>query len=220
MGYKSVLRSINTAANKATNEVEREAKRTQREQERINKKIVNIEVKMEKIIETLNDQFAKGRINKEEYSKLLQRKPDISIDLIVFGKVAGVSVAKRYICGKISKKEFNEICNNVIPSEVRIEKIKIKKDYDELLNKIEIFKKTCSLIRDNTCQKCGKEKKLFSPIKIIENLKLCNSCSKKLKNLINYKGFIGNFFYINPHKISINEIEKTNLVVGINQEHF
>lgn len=205
--------------NTAAKEAERDARRIQREEERVNKKIAGIETKMEKIVDTLNDQLAKGKVNHDEYSKLLKRKGDIGLDLIVFGKTPAVSAAKRYICGKISKQEFEEICSNIISPEIGDEKSELMDKYNSLLTKIENFKKSCNSDNKDTCQKCSKQKSFFSPIKSVEDLKLCSKCKKELEQLTNFKGLSGTYFFINPHRISINEIENPSLSVNIHQEY-
>ena len=219
MGYKSVLRSMGAAANKASRENERNARKIQKEEERVNKKIAGVEAKMEKIEDALSDQLAKGKVDHGKFSKLLKRKDDIGIDLIIFGKTPAISAAKRYICGKIEKKEFEEICSSIISPEIREEKSKIKDEYNGLLSKIENFKKSCNSNNKDICQKCGKQKSLFNPIKSVEDLKLCGKCKKELKQLTNYISYSGDYFFVNSHKISINEIEKPNLSVNIFQEY-
>lgn len=220
MGYKSVLRSVNAAANKASRDAERESRRIQKEKERLNKKIAAIEQKMEKIVNALNDQLAKGKVTQEEYTNLLERKADIGLDLIVFGKMPAVSAAKRYICGKIEKEEFKNICSSIVPSEVEMERSEIKKEYDEILSKIEDFKKSCNSSSQDVCQKCGKKKSLLSPIKSVGDLNICGKCRKELRQLTDFRGFTGAYFFVDPHEIAIDGIDNCQLEVNIHPEHF
>ena len=219
MGYKSVLRSINSASNAAARESERNRKRLQREQERVQKKITKLEEKKAKISDSLKDLFAKGKIDKTEYTKLLKRDEDITFDILVFGKTAAASAAKRYICGKIDKKEFKALCEDIIPIEVIEEKQEIKDKYEKHIEKIKEFIKTCEE-RDNACHKCDKKKGIFSPITDFEGVKLCGKCKRRLKELLSPKKLSGTYFYVESHTILLNEIDKPQLEVNIQQNCF
>ena len=220
MGYKSTLRSIQSASNAAARESEREQRKLQREHEKIENKITKIEEKRTRITEALNDFFARGKINKETYLKLLERENDITLDLLVFGKSAAVSAAKRYICGKIEKDEFEELCNSFIPSDVFKEKQKIIDEYNNLVEAIKNFKNQCDHKIENECRKCGKRKGLFSPISDIDGLKLCGKCKRELNSLLNYKGFDGIYFYVSSCVIPLNKIEDFQLRTNIQQSNF
>ncbi len=219
MGYKSTLRSLGSAANAAARESERKQKRLLREQERVEKKIAKLEEKKAKISDSLNDLFAKGKIDKKEHEELLKRESDITYDLLVFGKTAAASAAKRYICGKIDKKEFESLCESIIPSEVSEEKTEIAESYDQLLQNIKDFIKSCEE-QENQCHKCGKKKGIFSPLSNVGNVKLCGKCKKELNNHLNHKGVNGIYFYVAPHTISLDDIDKPQLQINIQQDHF
>ena len=95
MGYKSTLRSISAVTNKAAKEAERKRKKELREQERLTKKISRLEERIEKTYQVLDDQYAKGKIGKNEYLELKRRKKDISLELFALAKTPGTSLAKR-----------------------------------------------------------------------------------------------------------------------------
>lgn len=219
MGYKSILRSLSAAANASARESERTKKRLEREQERMEKKILKLEEKKAKITDSLNDLFAKGKIDKKEYEKLLKRESEIAFDLLVFGKTAATSAAKRYICGKVDKEEFQAICETIIPSEVSEEKQEIIEGYDQLLEEIKDFVKSCRA-QENQCHKCSKKKGIFRPLSDIGNMKLCKKCKKELNKLLNHKGMNGTYFYVSPHMISLDEIEDCQIQINIQQDHF
>lgn len=219
MGYKSTLRSLSAAANASARESERRQKRLQREQERIEKKIAKLEEKKAKITDSLNDLFAKGKIDKKEYKELLKREPEITFDLLIFGKTAAASAAKRYICGKVDKEEFQALCETIVPSEVAEEKQEIAETYDQILQEIKDFVKSCKAL-ENQCHKCGKKKGIFSPLSNIGNVKLCGKCKRELNKLLNHKGMNGAYFYVSPHTISLDEIEEPQLQISIQQDHF
>jgi hypothetical protein len=219
MGYKSTLKSLSAASNAAARESERNRKRLQREQERLDKKIAALEEKKAKITDSLNDQFAKGKIDKKRHEELLQREPEITFDLLIFGKSAATSAAKRYICGTIEKGEFESLCKSIIPTEVIEEKQEIADNYNKLIEDIKDFKNSCKE-RENECHKCGKKKGIFSPLSDVESVKLCGKCKREFKNLLNFKGVNGNYFYVAPHTISLNDIEKPQLQINIQQDCF
>ncbi|MFC1615777.1 hypothetical protein ACFL21_01440 [Patescibacteria group bacterium] len=219
MGYKSILKSLDSAANAATRESERKQKRLHKEQELLEKKIAKLEEQKSKIIDSLKDLFAKGKIDKKEYGELLKREAEISLDLLVFGKTAAVSAAKRYICGKIDKLEFEALCKIIIPAEVVKEKQEIADNYVQFIENIKKFVELCE-VQENQCHKCGKKKGIFSPLTNFEGLKLCGKCKKEFKSLLNHKGVNGIYFYVTPHIISLNDVDKPKLEINIHQDHF
>ena len=220
MGYKSTIRSIQSASNAVARESEREQRKLQRGQEKMENKITKIEEKRTRITESLNDFFARGKVNKETYTKLLERENDITLDSLVFGKSAAVSAAKRYICGKIEKDEFKELCSSFIPPEVFEEKQKIIDEYNDLVETIKNFKNQCDHEAESKCQKCGKKKGLFSPISNVKGLRLCGKCKRELNSLLNYKGFDGMYFYVDLCVIPFSNIEDFRLQTNIQQSNF
>jgi len=219
MGYKSTLRSINSSVNKSISESNKEQKRLHRKQERIKRKITNLEDKKTKIIGSLKDLLAKGKINNEEYNNLLKRESNITFDFLIFGKTAATSAAKRYICGKINEEEFKELCESIIPNDVLEEKKLISNSYNKLLQEINNFINSCKEQKDQ-CYKCSKKKSFFSPLRSIDEIKLCGKCKKELNNLLNYQGINGKYFYAKSCVIPINNIYKHKLEVNIHEDYF
>ncbi len=219
MGYKSTLRSLSAASNAATRDHEKKQKRLQREQERLKKKITKLEEKKSKITDSLNELLAKGKISGKKHKELLKRESEITLDLLVFGKSAIIPAAKRYICGSIEKKEFESLCKSIIPDEVFKERQEIIDNYNKLIESIKNFKNSCKK-RENECYKCAKKKGIFSPLSNIEDMKLCGRCKGELRDLLNYKGKNGTYFYVTSHIISLNDINKPQLQINIQQNHF
>lgn len=217
MGYKSVMRSLQSSANAAARESERSRKKLQREQERISKKAAKIDEKMSKIQDSLADLYAKGKVTKKKYEQLKKREKDIDITLIVFGKTPGVSLAKRYICGKIDKKEFDEVCKEIIPSELYGEKEELMNQYEQRCNDLEEFRKSCNSKTDGQCQKCERQKGIFCWLKEVDGLVLCGKCAKVYKTIQNYPGYDGEFFESSPKMI--NDDNKNELHMSIKSEH-
>ncbi|MBU1074627.1 SHOCT domain-containing protein [Patescibacteria group bacterium] len=214
MGYKSTIRSVSSAGNKIARENEREERQKARELERFQKKIDAVQEKKDKVFQELDNQYAQGKINEEEFENLKQRQPDISIELIAIGKVPGVSLAKRYITGKIDKEEFERIQKEILPSGLFEEKEEIDNDIKNIKIQLIEFKKNCKEQKNDECQQCGKKKSFLNPIKEKENIKLCGKCRSLLSKYQEYEGFKGEYFIVEPVKIDIIDID-SNIEVDI-----
>ena len=214
MGWKGAVRSISAASNAAARESERANKQAFRESERLRKKYEKIVEKKEKIDEALNLELAKGKIDHAKHDELEKRMDDISDELIVFGKAAGVALGKRYVCGKIEKEEFETIRSEIVPEKLYQEKDQIIADVSNKQNKCIVFAESCSK-SEGVCQKCGKEKGLFSPIKEIDEMKLCGKCSAEFKKMRHYDGFSGEYIKADPCEVE----DKMQLHISIRQEH-
>lgn len=210
MGYKSVLRSTSSSIKKTSREYERVQRAKQRDKERLQKKIEKLEEKRGKVIGSLQDLYAKGKISKGDYSKLLQREKDIKYPLLCFGKAAGVSLAKRYICGKITPDEFNEMQRDLIPEGVFDEQNTIVQELERQRVSLNDFKQELFEGNKINCQKCKKKKSLFSPLKEYNGFELCGSCKKRYVDLQTYKGFIGDYFEVESFPVD-SEIVNVNL---------
>ncbi len=68
-----------------------------------------IERRKKRIMEALRRKFSAGKISRSEYESLKKRMKDISDELVVFGNSAGVILGKKYVCGTLSKEDFNQI---------------------------------------------------------------------------------------------------------------
>lgn len=215
MGYKSILRSAISASDRASKEAERKERQGLREQERIQRRITKVNETMRKVIQALEDIYAKGKIGKDQYEKLKQRESDISLELIVVAKNPGISLAKRYITGAIDKDEFEKIQKDLLPPELFEEKRIINESINNVEKELKKFRENCKNEKENQCQFCSKEKSLFTPLKIEDRLRLCGKCRSWLLNTQNYKGFSGNYFTVSPMKITFSDIDN-GIKVDIN----
>jgi hypothetical protein len=73
--------------------------------ERLNKKLAAHKEKLTKILQELEDVYAKGKVTKDEYTNLKNRASDISLENVIVGKQPFITLAKRYITGKIDKNQ-------------------------------------------------------------------------------------------------------------------
>lgn len=218
MGYKSFARAMGSAASAANRESVRRKKAQTRTEERMEKKIGKIEEKNEKIVDALQDEYAKGKIGKDEYEKLLARKVDITLELIVFGGTPASSLSKRYITGKIDKAEFDRMKEEVLPSEVVAEKKSMVQRFLDQANELEKFVKESNKNEKENCQHCNKQKGFFSSIKLVDSLRLCSHCSQRMKSLKEFTGSTGSFFEMKPTTIEVSEIEHLMPILGIKRE--
>ncbi len=216
MGWKGTIRSINAIDNRITREAKRRERKDQKEIDKLQKKIIKLKDNREKILMSLKNDYASGKVSETEYKDLAGRMSDISDELIIFGKTPGVTLGKNYICGKIDKKEFENIRLELVPRELDAEKDFILSCIKTKQEKLILFKDSCNKIEENICQKCGQSKKFFKPLQTIDNITLCGSCTREYKSLILYEGFEGVYLTVEPFKIT-NQI---NLSVGIKQEWF
>ncbi len=214
MGYKSTLRSISAVTNKAAKEAERKRKKELREQERLTKKISRLEERIEKTYQVLDDQYAKGKIGKNEYLELKRRKKDISLELFALAKTPGTSLAKRYLTGKISKSEFDEIQKEILPKEVFIEKEEIAREFDTLITGVKkIISSSKKNKNEKICWHCSKESSFFNLVRQVGKIRLCRKCSSKLHRLLQYGGYRGKYFFTEPQEIDIEDVGKKKLTV-------
>lgn len=201
MGYKSFLRSVNASANRAAKESQRRQRQQARATERINKKAAALGEKKGALMIALELEYAAGKISQEQFNELKKRESDIGLELIVFGKAAGVALGKRYICGKIDKAEFEQIQKEILPAGYFTERENIMSGFAGYHDKIAEFKKQCAPPRAGICQKCGVEKRFFRRIRSYEGLLLCARCQKELERLRRYPGFMGEYLMTPPRII-------------------
>lgn len=221
MGYKSVIRSMSAAANKAAREQDRALKRQQRQLEKLQQKMIQAEEKLNKIFMLLDDEYAKGKFSKDKYNNLKKRKIDITLDSVVIGKTPFISLAKRYVTGKIDRKEFLEMQKDILPLDLLKEKKELKNRLIKFKEKLNDFRNNCNNIEEDKCQKCNSKKSFFNSIKKIENLTLCKKCRKSLAKLQKYPGFLGKYFRVEPMTVSFGQLDN-DLIININlqEEHF
>lgn len=172
-----------------------------------------------KIISSLEDYYVEGRINKDKYMYLMNRKSDITIDLIIFGKILYVSFAVKYITGEISREEYFRIIKEIYPEDFICEREKINNDIKKLINDLENFKKSVKITEKDTCQLCEASESLFNKLKTIENIKLCSECRKYLLDTEKYEGLAGKYFLVNPVMLNLDDISKNiDIDVFINND--
>lgn len=200
MGWRGAVRSLNAANNRAIRAREKAQHQIERQTEKINKKIGKISEQKDKVEESLKTELASGKISSAEYGSLLKRMEDITEELLVFGKAAGTTLGKRYVCGKIDKAEFEKLRAALVPAGLYQEKNLIESQIKKAQNDVEEFKKNCSAI-PNACSKCKKPRKFFRWLKEEDGLLLCRKCRDKLADLKHYKGFDGLYIVTNPCEV-------------------
>lgn len=203
MGWKGAIRSINAINNQVEREKNRHLRQQKRELERLLKRIEKVNESKEKIRVALNDEYAKGKIDDRLYSGLLNRIPEVSDELIIFGKTAGVTLGKRYVCGKIDKDEFEKIRGEIVPAGLDAERKDIIQDIEEIKNNIKDFRDSCKKSQD-LCNKCGKKKGFFRSLKEVDGMILCGGCISDYKKVSRYSGFSGEYLKLEPCLISDN----------------
>lgn len=217
MGYKSFIRSVNASSNRAARAREREQNKQRRVQEKLDRNELNAKERLSKPRQKLDTLYASGKITSETYNSLLKRENDITIDLSVFGKSAGIELATRYITGKIDQDEF-EMMKNHILGEPEAEKDVIVNDFEFRIEKAKQFIDVCQKSKDVTeCAYCSKKKGILSPLFNVLNFKLCYGCRGKYHKTVNYPGYEGKYYNASPSKISANE--KNELSITINAIH-
>ncbi|PCJ22005.1 MAG: hypothetical protein COA96_14995 [SAR86 cluster bacterium] len=206
MGYKGSMRSVVAASRAISREAERSRKATERGETQIRKKIDAINEKQNKVFDAVRELYAKGKITEEEYRELEKRKEDVQLDLIIFGKAAGVALGKRYICGKIDKKEFERIKDELLPVGYVDEKIGFEDALKHIKSDTESFKQRCSTeSEENICQKCGNKGSWFKKIHQYFELSLCGKCKSELKRIRTYPMFDGEYIAIESFIVGVGE---------------
>lgn len=200
MGWKGTIKSISAASNRAAREEERLSRKLEREEEKIRKKLAKLDDSKEKIENALKSDYASGKIDNEKYQGLLGRSTDISDELIVFGKSAGITLGKRYVCGKIGKEEFEKISLELIPADLDKEKDLIIGQIGRLQKDLGEFKRSCSDSLTH-CQKCSMQKGVFRPLRKFDKLILCGKCLSEYKAIKNYNGFEGVYLIADPCEV-------------------
>lgn len=217
MGYKSFVRSAVAASNKAQREAQRQHNAHVRLQERLQKKIDKIEDKKEKIVDALQDEYAKGKITENRYSELMERKEDIPLDLLVFGGAPGVSAAKRYITGKIEERDFKKISNELVPIEVRQEAQEMVESFSDFVAQLEQFVNECEEREGKICWHCNRGG-FFRFVRFIQRLNLCYGCRAKLNALSAFKGIEGSYYEMQSVVFDLNDIKSSKPKLLIRNE--
>jgi hypothetical protein len=214
MGWKGTLRSINAVSNRIAKEQERNTRLRAKEVEKLSKKIEKLRDQKEKVKEALNNEYASGKIQSDRYKLLSSRMEHITDELIVFGKTAGVTLGKRYVCGKIEKEDFDKLCSELVPKGLYEERDLILSQAKLVQKNTEDFRGSCKSIPEQ-CNKCLKPKGFFRHLKKIDNITLCNKCSNNYGKLKYYSGFQGVYLIAKPCEVSNN----MTISVSIRQEY-
>lgn len=162
--------------------------------ERHAKKIQLASERRNKPFEALKNQYATGKITKAVYDGLARRDSDVTIDLMIFGRSAGVKLAERYVIGKIDNNEFEALKNEIL-GEPEAEKDSIIESYKTVVKYVNDFvEKARSQKSNEQCNNCNKQKKFFSPLYTISDFKLCGSCRRHFNRISSYPGFTGQYY--------------------------
>ncbi|MBW3568700.1 SHOCT domain-containing protein [Candidatus Parcubacteria bacterium] len=221
MGYKGTLRSVRGSVNRSIRASEREQKRQQRQvqelQEKFNRKVSLAEERRSKPIQKLSEQYAAGKIDKTTYDKLAKRDAEITVDLMIFGRGAGVKLAERYVTGKIDSEEFEQLKNELL-GEPETERDKIAVEFRRQIESANNFVENARANKaDDKCNSCGRAKKFYSPLIKQADFKLCVPCVAKFKKLCSYSGYNGSYYVASPSKLKVDE--KNDITLNIVSEH-
>lgn len=198
MGYKSFLRSMNAVANQAAKERDRVARIQRREYSRQLKAVDKIQEKQEAILAELKKTLATGKIDKLQYDLLKKREEDIDLARLAVGGAPFVSLAKRYITGKIEKQEFDSLAQDILPSDFLQELHKIENEMEEQQKAYKTFISTCQDC--NGCAYCGK-KGFFKFVREYKGKKLCFVHQQELESLCIYSHY-GYYFTVEPQDLT------------------
>lgn len=181
--------------------------------ERFEKKIQLAEEKRSRPLQKLKAQYADGKVQKSSFKKLQKRDADIGLDLVIFGRGAGVKLGERYLLGKITKAQFEKLKDEIL-GEPEAEKDEIQKVADERLKKVKKFaKKARSNKTDQNCNYCGKPKKWYSPLRDEADFRLCGKCKREYSKLKEYPGYTGTYYIAS--KSELDPDQSNRLTLGI-----
>lgn len=185
--------------------------------ERHSKKIQLATERRNKPLEALKNLYATGKITKAVYEDLAKRDSDVTIDLMIFGRGAGIKLAERYVLGKINNDEFETLKNEIL-GEPEAEKDSIVEGYKVVVKGVSDFvEKVRQQKSDEQCNNCGKQKKFFSPLSTVSDFKLCGSCKKQFNHMCAYQGFNGQYY--SSESSTINPDVKNSLSLSILPQH-
>lgn len=185
--------------------------------ERFDKKVQLIGERRNKPAQRLKEQYAAGKIDQSRYDDLAARDVEITEDLVVFGRGAGVKLGERYILGKIEKEEFENLKKELL-GEVIAERDQFASEHTASVKYIDDFiAYSRSNASDATCNFCGKEKKFYRPLLTVLNFKLCLSCKMNYSNMLKVPSKNGRYYTVESYRI--NPDGQNNLHMNIRPEH-
>jgi|GEM_PF-4451731 len=164
------------------------------------KEDATIKRRKKRIKAALKEQLAIGKIDRARYNSLKKRMNDISDELVVFGESAGVILGTKYVCGVLDKEDFDQIKCDFLPVDLEEEKSQIISEIEKRKESLRVFKEVCSHDK-NVCQKCHCDKGLFSSLKKVEGMKLCNSCFNVYEKHKHFDGYHGKYIIASPTEI-------------------
>jgi uncharacterized membrane protein len=185
--------------------------------EKFQRKLKAVEQKRDKPTELLKEMYASGKIDSKKYSSLLKRDKDVTIDLVVFGKNAGIKLAARYISGQVDKEQFETLKNEILGSPEAEKDLIIQAIEEQTECATDFLHKAQEFKSATQCNYCGKPKKFFSPLRSSFDVMLCASCSKTFSSLISFAGYEGQYYIADPAEIIVDG--KTSLTINIKEEY-
>lgn len=224
MGYRGTIRSLNAIVNASarasrqrSSQQARENQRRLRQQEalqsKLQKKNLAINDKRSRPLQKLKDMYASGKIDTSQYNQLIKRDAEITIDLIVFGRAAGLTIGERYILGKIDQTRFEELKDEVLGAP-EAEKDAIIESIDSQITAAKEFVKRSSGSRsESECGSCGSARTFFSPLSLIENMMLCKKCRKTYDALTTYPGHDGQYYHAEGMKLDIQGANQLSIFI-------
>lgn len=170
-----------------------------------------------KPLEKLKELYSAGKITQAQYNELAKRDEDISIDLMIFGRGTGIKLAERYILGKVTKNEFEQLKNEVLGLP-EAEKDTLLENFETSVKSVNEYVEKVRVKRsDEECNNCGKQKGFFSPLRTVYDFKLCGSCKRQFSSLQSYSGFNGQYYTAASSKIEPDT--KNNITLSINPQY-
>lgn len=185
--------------------------------EKFQRKFQAVQQKRDKPVSLLKEQYAAGKMDEAKYHELLARDSEITIDLIVFGRNAGLKLSARYLSGQIDHEQFEKYKEEIL-GQPEVEKTAIINNINECIDRLKEFVALARTPKFQTgCNYCGKPKGFFSPLSQVEDMVLCGKCKGALAGYRSFKGYEGDYYRAEPCEIALDG--KTNLTLNIKDSH-
>lgn len=214
MGYKSVVRSLSASANRANRAAAQASRQKAREYEKKQKKVGKIAEKQARVLDALNDLYAKGKVSEKDYESFKKRVDDVGLELLIFGGNSGLSLAKEYVTGKLDKEEFKSKAAQILPTGLGEEKAEIERLYDEAQAQLKEFQDALKKT-PNECGSCSKKKGFLSFFTEVDGFLFCSKCKKTFSELQYFSSYNGHYFRADKSLIQFDQ----PLQVVIKDEH-
>jgi len=228
MLYVPGVTSVNAASNRSRRQAQLRANRERRElqkqymrlaakSEKFQRRLKAIEQKRDKPVQLLKEMYASSKIDSKRYARLLKRDKNVAIDLVVFGKGAGLKLASRYVSGQISEDQFETLKDEILGAPEAEKDVIIRTIKEQTERATEFLHKAQEFKSSTQCNSCGKQKKFFSPLRASHDLLLCKGCIMMLHDLTSFSGYQGHYYIVEPTEIIIDG--KTNLTISIKEDY-